>query len=56
MEQDKQEICTIRIIFPVKSDDQALAYKKKMSEVISDIPDAQMDFRIMSGRPSPPGM
>lgn len=52
----KQEICTIRIIFPVKSDDQAIGFKKKITEILSDIPDAAINFSIMSGRPSMPNM
>ncbi|GAJ12656.1 unnamed protein product, partial [marine sediment metagenome] len=46
-EQPNKEICTIRIIFPVNSDEQALEAKKKISEVLADVPDAQVHFAIM---------
>lgn len=41
-----QEICTIRIAFPVESDDQAIDYKKKISEVLSPIPNAHIEFNL----------
>jgi len=50
------EICTIRIIFPVKSDDQALEIKKKISNLLNEIPDAQLHFALLPAKPSPPGM
>lgn len=57
MEQPKGELCTIRIIFPVESDEQAIEYKKKIAEVLSDNPETQMQFSIipMSLRPPIPG-
>jgi len=48
MGQDKKEVCTIRIAFPVNSDDEAIDYKKKISEVLKDNPDVQIQFGIMS--------
>lgn len=42
----KQEICTIRIMFPVKSDEHAIVYKKKIAEILSDNPETLMDFNI----------
>lgn len=44
------EICTIKILFPVESDSQALDAKKKIQEILSDMTDVQIDFRLMSGR------
>ena len=41
------DICTIRIMFPVTTDEDALAYKKKIAEALSDKPEAQMQFMIM---------
>lgn len=49
--QHRPEICSIRIVFPVESDDQAIEYKKKISSMFSSIPDALINFSIMSGRP-----
>ncbi len=54
MENPKQEICTIRIVFPVESDEEAIACKKKIAEALSNKPDAQVQFAIMSGTLRPP--
>jgi len=53
MDQDKQEICSIRIMFPVNSDDEAIAYKKKIAAILSEIPDAQIQFSLMQTPPPP---
>jgi len=45
------EICTIRIVFPVESDEQAIEFKKKIKALLADIPDSAIQFAIMS-RPS----
>lgn len=50
-EPEKKEICTIRIVFPVKSDEHAIVYKKKIQEALSDNPDAQIHFGLI---PAPP--
>ncbi len=54
MAQDKEQLCSIRIMFPVKSDEQAFDYKKKISGVLSEIPDAQIQFSLMTGKPPNP--
>jgi len=54
MEQDKKEICTIQILFPVDTDEQAIDYKKKIAEVLSDKPDAQLRFSLMPAIPKAP--
>lgn len=46
MEQDRNEICTIRIMFPVESDDQAIDCKKKIKAVLGDIPDVNFQFSL----------
>ncbi len=56
MDKDKQEICTIRIIFPVDSDDQAIEIKKKISEILKDKSDAQIQFGLTSGDVGPRGL
>lgn len=50
-ENSKPEICTIRIMFPVQSDEQALACKKKVQEALQDIADVSIQFAI-SNMPS----
>lgn len=51
-----KEICTIRIAFPVESDEQALAYKKRLAEVLFDIPESQLHFSLMSTPRQPPNL
>lgn len=41
------EVCTIRIMFPVESDEQAIGYKKKITALLSEIPEAQIHFNLM---------
>ncbi len=48
MDNDKKEICTIRIMFPVESDEKAIEYKKKIALLLSEIPDAQIQFGLMT--------
>ena len=55
MAQPKQEVCTIRIIFPVDSDDQAIEFKKKISEILSDKSDAHIQFSISTTPLQPSG-
>jgi len=43
-ETSNQEICSIRIMFPVVSDEQAIEYKKKITALLSEIPEAQIQF------------
>ena len=46
MEQDKKEICSIRIMFPVESDEQAIEYKKKITAILVNVLDVQFNFNI----------
>ena len=48
---ENKQVCSIKIMLPVISDEQAIDYKKKIAEVLSDIPEAIIDFRLISGRP-----
>lgn len=48
MDKPKQEICSIRIMFPVESDEQAIDYKKKIAAILSEISEAQIQFSITS--------
>lgn len=41
-----QEVCTIRIGFPVESDEQAIDFKKKISEVLAPIATAHIEFNL----------
>lgn len=44
--QTDSEVCTIRIMFPIESDEQAISYKKRIAEVLVDKPEAQIHFAI----------
>lgn len=51
------QICSIRIGFPVTSDEQAIAYKKQLGKVLADIPNARIEFSLMTiptGSPNGP--
>ena len=46
MAEPQKELCSIRIVFPVESDDQAIEYKKKIAALLAEIPDANITFSI----------
>ena len=48
MDTPKQEICSIRIVFPTKSDDEAIGFKKKIAALLSEMPDAIIQFSLNS--------
>jgi len=41
-----KQLCTIRIAFPVESDEQAIEIKKKIDNVLLGIPQHKFDFNI----------
>jgi hypothetical protein len=53
MEQGKKEVCTIHIMFPIDTDEEALNYKKKISAVLSEVPNSNIEFRLTE-MPTPP--
>lgn len=50
MAKDQKQMCTIRIMFPVSSDEEAIVYKKNITEALKDVPDVHMQF-ILVGTP-----
>ncbi len=48
MPDENKQVCTIRIIFPVDSDEKAIEYKKKIGLILSEIPEAQIQFGLMT--------
>lgn len=50
-----KQVCTISVIIPGATDDEAIAMKKKVSAALVDTPDARVDFRIakVPQRPTP---
>jgi len=53
MEQGKKQLCSIGIMFPVESDEQAIDYKKKVEAALADNPEARIQFSIISSPPNP---
>ncbi len=45
---EMQTVCSIQIGFPVTSDEQAIEYKKKISEILADIPNVRIEFNLTS--------
>lgn len=43
-----KQVCTIQIGFPVDTDEQAIDYKKKIGEVLADIPQVRIEFSLMT--------
>jgi len=41
-----KEVCSIRIVFPVETDDEAIKYKKAITDILVDIPSAFISFTI----------
>ena len=48
MEKSNQQVCSIRIMFPVESDEQAVDYKKKITALLASIPEANIQFGLMT--------
>ncbi len=46
-----KQVCTITVIFPVESDEDAIIVKKKIGEAIGPVSEARIDFRIMQVMP-----
>ena len=51
MDDKEKQVCTIRIMFPVESDEQAIEYKKKITALLSERPDAQIHFGLIAASP-----
>ena len=56
MLKDQKEICTIRIMFEVETDEQAINYKRLIQDILKDKPEAQIQFMMMSSPPKAPPM
>lgn len=40
------EICTMRIAFPIKTDEDAIEVKKRIAEILKDVEDVRIQFSI----------
>lgn len=52
--QPKQEICTLRIAFPVLSDEHALDIKRQITKALADTSDVAIQFSISNMPMRPP--
>ncbi|GAH58387.1 unnamed protein product [marine sediment metagenome] len=52
MVNEQKQVCTLRIMFPVNSDEQAIAAKKRIAEALKDDEHVQIHFALI---PSPEG-
>jgi len=43
-----QELCSIKIMFPVETDEQAIQYKQAIGSVLATIPNAKVEFTLLS--------
>lgn len=41
-----KDVCSMRIVFPVESDEQAVSIKKAISNILADIPNAFIAFSL----------
>ena len=51
-----QQICSIRIGFPVSSDEQAIEYKQKITAILAGIPQVRIEFGLNTMPTRPPVM
>lgn len=52
MEKSEIQLCHIRIMFPVNSDEQAIEYKKKIAEALSELTEKHIDFSLTAMPPT----
>lgn len=45
-EKSKKELCTITVMFPVDTDEEAIAIKKKVQEALKGIVNPQLRFTL----------
>jgi len=54
VQSSPKQVCSIRIMFPVDTDEEGINYKRKITNILSPIPDAQIQFSLMTGPPPMP--
>ena len=45
---ENKQVCRMTVTFPVESDEQAIAIKKKIGEATSELSEAQIQFSLMN--------
>ncbi|KKN15626.1 hypothetical protein LCGC14_0984130 [marine sediment metagenome] len=56
MANEQKQTCIISVNFPVENDEQAIEYKKKITAVLSEMPNAKIQLMLMSSSSEPPNM
>ena len=52
-----KQLCVITAMFPADNDDEAINYKKKLSAILSSVPEAKVEFRRTNmPQPRTPGL
>lgn len=46
--QPIKQLCTLHIGFPVESDEEAIKYKKEITNILLAIPTARIDFALVA--------
>lgn len=46
-----KEVCSMRIVFPVDTDEDAIRYKKAITNILADIPSAFISFSLSTAPP-----
>ena len=49
----QKQLCQIRIMFTVDTDDEAIDVKKKISTLLADTPDISVNFSLTNAPPMP---
>ena len=50
----EMQVCIIKIVFPAVSDDAAMEVKKKIADIMRPIPETNINFNLLAGRPPGP--
>ncbi len=48
MGKPEEQLCTIRIIFPVDNDEAGIAVKGSITKILAEMPEAQIQFGLTS--------
>jgi len=51
-----KQICSIRIMFQVETDEQAVALKSKINAIVSDIEGVRFEFTLVPAPQNPKGI
>lgn len=52
--EPQKQLCTLRIVFPVESDEKAIYFKQKVTAALVEIEDAQITFGLINAPSAPP--